>query len=209
MDGDRIPRTRVDKFAERRAELAEAALQTLATLGYARTSLREIAANSTFSHGLLHYYFTDKFDLISCSVRQYKARCAQRYDHVIDGASSGTELMDGFLAALAVTVRDDATLHRLWYDLRAQALFTEELRADVSDIDRRLEEMVWRVAARYGELADEPVRMPSSVLYAAVDGLFQQALQRQLRGDQDAAGDLQEQVRWVMAESVAAPLPVT
>ena len=67
-------RSRDDKFAERRAELGEAALQTLAERGYARTSLREIAQNSEFSHGVLHYYFTDKVDLILCSVRQYKAR---------------------------------------------------------------------------------------------------------------------------------------
>jgi hypothetical protein len=39
---DRIPRQRVDKFAERRAQLAEAALKTLSELGYARTSLREM-----------------------------------------------------------------------------------------------------------------------------------------------------------------------
>src|SRR5208337_2345276 len=75
---DRIPR-RVDKFAERRAELAEAALQTLSELGYARTSLREIAQNSEFSHGVLHYYFSDKVDLICCGVRYYKAKCVTRH----------------------------------------------------------------------------------------------------------------------------------
>ena len=77
MDGPitaRIPRSRVDKFAERRAVLGEAALQTLGELGYAKTSLREIAQNSAFSHGVLHYYFQDKVDLILCSVRQYKLR---------------------------------------------------------------------------------------------------------------------------------------
>ena len=50
-------RRQVDKFAARRTQLADAALQTLAELGYARTSLREIAQNSEFSHGVLHYYF--------------------------------------------------------------------------------------------------------------------------------------------------------
>jgi AcrR family transcriptional regulator len=53
---DRIPAQRMDKFAERRAELAEAALQTLSELGYARTSLREIAQNSEFTHGVLHLF---------------------------------------------------------------------------------------------------------------------------------------------------------
>jgi len=43
---DRIERARVDKFSARRIELAEAALETLAELGYARTSLREIAQKS-------------------------------------------------------------------------------------------------------------------------------------------------------------------
>ena len=52
---DRISRRQVDKFAERRAQLAESALLTLSELGYARTSLREIAQNSEFSHGVLHY----------------------------------------------------------------------------------------------------------------------------------------------------------
>ena len=85
---DRIPRRRVDKFAERRAELAEAALQTLSALGYARTSLREIAQNSEFSHGVLHYYFSDKVDLILCSVRQYKSRCVKRYDEVTATATN-------------------------------------------------------------------------------------------------------------------------
>lgn len=61
---ERIARRQVDKFAERRAQLAASALQTLSELGYARTSLRDIAQNSEFSHGVLHYYFSDKVDLI-------------------------------------------------------------------------------------------------------------------------------------------------
>src|ERR1700739_4821204 len=131
----RLPRQPVDKFAERRSELPEATLQTLSELGYARTSLREIAQNSAFTHGVLHYYFADKFDLILCSVRQYKARCVTRYDEVTAGAKSCDELLEGFLAALAATVRGEAHLHRLWYDIRAQAMFEVAFRADIVEID--------------------------------------------------------------------------
>ena len=145
---DRIPRARIDKFAERRAELGEAALQTLAELGYARTSLREIAQNSEFSHGVLHYYFSDKLDLILCSVRQYKARCVTRYDQVTAEAGSFDELLDGFLANLGETLRTEAPMHRLWYDLRAQSLFEEAFRADVAELDKSLEKMIWRVMSR-------------------------------------------------------------
>src|SRR3984885_4569525 len=119
---NRAPRPSPDKFAERRSELAQAALHTLAELGYARTSLREIAQNSEFSHGVLHYYFSDKLDLILCSVRQYKARCVTRYDRVTIESNSVEELMSGFLASLGETARTEAPMHRLWYDLRAQAM---------------------------------------------------------------------------------------
>ena len=77
---DRIERARVDKFSKRRIELAEAALETLAELGYARTSLREIAQKSEFTHGVLHYYFSD--DLLLCSSLQSEVRHTVRPGHV-------------------------------------------------------------------------------------------------------------------------------
>jgi len=199
------PRKRDDKFAERRAELGEAALQTLAELGYARTSLREIAQNSEFSHGVLHYYFTDKVDLILCSVRQYKARCVKRYDEVTTTATSFDELMDGFVTALGDTLRREAPLHRLWYDLRAQSLFEEAFRADVAEIDKSLEKMIWRVLSRFAEITGEPVRAPSSVTYAMFDGLFQQGLLKHLSGDKKAVATMQSHVRLVVSQLVGAP----
>jgi AcrR family transcriptional regulator len=203
---DRIPRTRIDKFAERRAELGEAALQTLAELGYARTSLREIAQNSEFSHGVLHYYFSDKLDLILCSVRQYKTRCVTRYDQVTAEAASFDELMDGFLANLGETLRSEAPMHRLWYDLRAQSLFEEAFRADVAELDKSLEKMIWRVMSRLSELAGKPLQVQPAVIYAMLDGLFQQALLKHLSGDAKAVAAMQEQVRWTVSQIIGVPL---
>ena len=201
---DRIPRTRDDKFAERRAELGEAALQTLATLGYARTSLREIAQNSEFSHGVLHYYFTDKLDLILCSVRQYKARCVKRYDDVTASATQVHELIEGFADSLGETMRAEATMHRLWYDLRAQSLFEEAFRADVAEIDKSLEKMIWRVMSRCAELSGAPPRLPANVLYATFDGIFQQCLLKHLSGDKKAVAAMQKDVRLVMSQLFGA-----
>jgi AcrR family transcriptional regulator len=202
------PRPRDHKFAERRAELGEAALTTLAELGYARTSLREIAQNSEFSHGVLHYYFTDKLDLILCSVRQYKARCVKRYDEVTTTATGFDELLDGFAAALGETLRAEAPLHRLWYDLRAQSLFEEAFRADVAEIDKSLEKMIWRVLSRLAEISGKPVGLPSPVAYALFDGLFQQALLKHLSGDRKAVAAMQAQVRLAVHQLVGAPAPV-
>jgi AcrR family transcriptional regulator len=200
---DRLARRPVEKFNERRAELADAALQTLAELGYARTSVREIAQNSAFSHGVLHYYFNDKVDLILCSVRQYKARCITRYDDVVARSRSVDELVDGFLDALGRTLQDEAHLHRLWYDIRAQAMFDVSFQADIAEIDNSLELMIWRIMERYFALAGVAPTLSSSTAYAIMDGLFQQALLRRLSGHAKAVAKLQTDIRDVLSRIVA------
>ncbi|MDT7729326.1 MAG: hypothetical protein QOI21_5902 [Actinomycetota bacterium] len=197
---DRISRRQVDKFTERRTQLATAALQTLSELGYARTSLREIAQNSEFSHGVLHYYFRDKVELITHCVRQYKAECVKRYDEIVADAQTAEELRKGFGAAMAGTLREDASLHRLWYDLRNQSLFEEAFRVDVLDIDQSLERMIWRIVSRYAELLDTPPAVGSGAAYGLFDGLFQQGLLRHLSGSEEAANELQASVELVLGQ---------
>src|ERR1700710_1784927 len=136
---DQTSRRPVDKFEDRRRELADAALITLAHLGYARTSLRESAQHSAFSHGVLHYYFRNKVELITYCVRQYKAICVLRYDGIAATAEEPGALAEAFGEGLAATLSEDALMHRLWYDLRSQSLFEESFRDDVAEIDDSLQ----------------------------------------------------------------------
>lgn len=197
-----LPTERAERAAgkvnDRRDELADAALQTLAERGYARTSLRDIAANSPYSHGVVHYYFQDKDDLLAYGVRRYKTRCATRYDEVVATAASPDELVDGFLAAMAATLRDEADLHRLWYDLRSQSYFSDHLRSHVLEIEALLEDMIWRVVARYFELKGTEPPVSSVVAYGMVDGIFQHALLRHLAGERDAVDALRAHVLVVL-----------
>jgi AcrR family transcriptional regulator len=188
-----------EKFEERRRELAESALATLGELGYARTSLREIAGNSEFSHGVLHYYFRDKLELIVFCVRYYKARCVRRYDGVVDSSATADQLLDGFVATLTDTLVEEAAMHRLWYDIRCQSMFEDELREAVDAIDRTLQDMVWAVVARYAELLGTPVPTTPALAYSLLDGVFQQALLGHTRGREDALARLAEDVRAAMA----------
>ena len=188
-------RAKVDKFEARKGELAEAALSTLSSLGYARTSLRDIAANTEFSHGVLRYYFDDKNDLIAQCIKQYKAVCVRRYDVATSTAESQRALLDGFLEQLSETLLTEAHVHRLWYDLRSQALFDEALRDDVRKIDNDLEQMIWKVVARYAELGGSVPRFSSKALYALFDGLFQAALAKVIAGEKRAATELTKELR--------------
>ena len=196
-------RNPVDKHDARRRALADSALRTLGELGYARSSLREIANNSEFTHGVVHYYFGDKLQLIVYCVKQYKATCVKRYDGVVADSMGPAELVDAFVAKLCETLVDEAPMHRLWYDLRSQSMFEENLREAVQQIDKTLEEMIWRVVTRYAELVDDEVGISSHMAYAALDGIFQQALLGHVCDRDDALDQLAAEVRQAMPMMLA------
>jgi AcrR family transcriptional regulator len=202
MTADVWESPRIDKFTARRAQLGKAALRTLSKMGYAKTSLREIAQNSEFSHGVLHYYFRDKLDLILCSVREYKAICVRRYDRAIAESASYDDLMERFVARLSETIRKESALHRLWYDVRAQALFDPAFRHDIAVIEQSLEDMVWRVLSRFADLAGVKLSVRAGVAYGMFDGLFQQALLKHLSGDKRAVPEFQKNVCWLVSQVV-------
>lgn len=201
---DRIARRQVDKFEARRTQLALATLHTLAELGYARTSLREIARNSEFSHGVLHYYFADKRDLMTRAVRQYEAVCVTRYDEVVAAATTAEDLRREFVSTFFATLRADAPLHRLWYDLRNQSLFDESLRADVLEIDQHREAMIWRVVSRYAALCGAKPATSPAAAYVMLDGVFQRALLAALSGMATGLARLQEELPDVLDLLVAS-----
>ncbi|MHA7986631.1 TetR/AcrR family transcriptional regulator [Rathayibacter sp. CAU 1779] len=197
---------RVDKFGDRRRMLAESALATIAEHGYAETGLRDIAQHSGLSHGSLHYYFDDKDDLIALAVWNYKAECARRYDPIVETAADGVEFVERIGSEMARTMREDAPLHRLWYDLRNQALFTEGFRETIIDIDRLLEEMVWAIVSRYAELSGRRPALNQEIAYSLVDGLFQNALIRFLRGDREVGDRLSVEIGLLLDRTLGDPV---
>jgi AcrR family transcriptional regulator len=190
--------SKIDKFAQRRAQLAKSALRTLAELGYARTSLREIAQNSEFSHGVLHYYFRDKVDLITYCVRQYKASTISRYDEVLAASTTSDELRESFVGGMVTSLLRDTDTHRLWYDLRSQAMFEDAFRDDVREIERSIERMIGRITGQYADLEGLSLAVPPRLVYAMVDGVFQHALLDHLAGDERATAVLNSDLRLLL-----------
>ena len=198
---DRAARGGVDKFAQRRRLLALSASTTIAERGFANTGLRDIARHSELSHGSLHYYFTDKDDLIAESVWLFKSECARRYDGIVATAQSGQELATRVAEEMTRTPRDEASMHRLWYDLRNQALFDAGFGDTIVRIDGLLEQMVWAILTKYAELTGGASTFTSPLAYALVDGMFQHALISLLRGDVDAVDRLRRECEGLILAS--------
>lgn len=63
--------------AARRAQLIESAIETIATLGYAQTSLAQIAKRAGISKGVIVYYFSSKEALLEQVVTEIYAAAVQ------------------------------------------------------------------------------------------------------------------------------------
>lgn len=166
-------RRKAAKRESKKAEIAASTLDALKRLGYANTTMRDIAEHSGMSLGSLTYYFTDKAELITYCVRLYKAEFIGRIESAVSGHAAPDRILDSLAAELARSITDDLSTHRLWYDIRSQAMFDPSFRPVVAEIEDKLNRtlgLALRAAAPQGGLAP-------SLGYAMIDGVFRQLMQ--------------------------------
>lgn len=170
-----------------REELVQNALATLSELGYAQTSLRDIAAQAGRSVGLVHYYFDDKHELIIACVQLYKAGFITQMAEWVEPDLPPAVLQHTFVSGLAETIRDQAPIHRLWYDIRAEAMFDARFSDPVRTIEDAMIDVIRTVLERL-ELPPEQAKLA----YSGLDGAFRLALSEFLaspEADSDAPLD--------------------
>jgi AcrR family transcriptional regulator len=191
-------RTDPGKQAEKKRELALHTLSALAELGFARVNLREVATRSGASLGLIHYYFADKTDLLTYCIRLYKDDFVRQLEEVIDSAGSLDELISRFPVALARAIDEHGGTHRLWYDVRAQALFDPAFQDVVAEIENRLIGVVEHFLSRVN--ASGTVKAPWDALsfYLMLDGWFRYFLHRHIAGDPHAGDQLRKRLMEIL-----------
>ena len=164
------------KRDEKKRQIAESAIEALKELGYANTSLRDIAEKSDMSLGMLHYYFEDRTDLIIYCVSIYKEEFVRNISEALDRAEGRDQVIEAFSEALVHSIVDDEMTHRLWYDIRTQAMFDETFRPVVAEIEAKLIGIVQSAFAKAGNEAPESIELS----YALLDGVFRFLMQGQI-----------------------------
>ena len=81
------------KQSDRRAQMIEAAIESLKEVGYAGTSIREIARRGSFNSALISYYFGGLHKLLLAALDHSSEIRMTRYAQAVDAASDVEELM--------------------------------------------------------------------------------------------------------------------
>lgn len=183
------PSAKLEERAKRKAakreakktEIAVSTLDALKQLGYANTTLRDIAAQSGLSLGSLTYYFDDKVELITYCVRIYKAEFIERIERSVTSAEGRDAVIDALATELSRSMNEDLPTHRLWYDIRSQSMFDPAFRPVVDEIENKLTETLTHAARAAGQQDTSAVPLG----YAMIDGVFRFLLQSPDRNVRD------------------------
>lgn len=174
------------KSAEKKHALAMHAISSLAELGFARINLRDVAKRSGVSLGVIHYYFESKTELLIYCVGMYKEDFIVGLNGLITQARQLDVLCVSVADYLADTIDRHAQIHRLWYDVRAQAQFDQAFQPAVEEVEHALIGVFSHLLVKLQELEADADGIDPLKLYVTLDGWFRYYLQRKLMGETDS-----------------------
>lgn len=195
-----------NKLEERRAELARFAVATMARRGFANTSLRDIANDSPYSHGVLHYYFTDKWELVAHCLTLFNGDRADWVAAMLEAEIGAADFRTAVARSLADGIREHTSGYIVWYDLRSQPGLNAAVAEVVRRIDRQRQAGGRLLAGRHAELAEARLVFDADTIYAMVDGLVEHTVRRYAAGDDDALPWLEREVNRFLEVSVGGSL---
>src|ERR1035441_4148587 len=129
--------------SQTRERVLEAAIVTLATQGFSRTTARAVATTGGFAPGVIYYHFDSLDDLFVAAAQYTSTERLTRYQERTAGASSAVELLDrlrelyredqssGHVAAVQELVAAAASPPRLAHQRPAEELIGGQIRGQM------------------------------------------------------------------------------
>lgn len=117
--------------------ILQAALMVLATKGYENSTIADISKAANVSRGILHYYFTDKEDLVSKVLANASNKLVQSALAGIKGKSQ-EEMIDNILSVYIKNLEKNpefyAFLFEMWCASRRSEKIRKELQSCISKV---------------------------------------------------------------------------
>ncbi len=111
-------------------------------------------------------------------------------DAVLETDGDPEHILKDFTDKIVTSVKNEGDTHRLWYDIRSQALFDQEFQDIVDELEEAMIQLNGRLIKRIELKGIDPFDY-----YLNVDTRFRYFLQQHLAGDEAAVENLQKSLR--------------
>jgi AcrR family transcriptional regulator len=121
-----MPRISVE--AQRREQILDAAIASVARKGYEATTIRDVALGAGASTGTVNYYFANKDDVLASALVEVSERFRRRLDEALDAVDDPHERLER-MASASVPDSDAGVQHQVvWAEFWLRATRTAHLR---------------------------------------------------------------------------------
>ncbi len=128
--------------ANQQEKILDAAYAVIAREGYARTSLRQIAAEAQVAMSQISYHYQNKEGLLLAVARHVTSTYYEYIQQYLEPGMSPQEVGECFIRLYQEVLRNDPDLFRVLYDLVGLALWSEPLRVEVREIFVRFTDQI-------------------------------------------------------------------
>ena len=144
---------------ERRQQLIEATIETIARRGYARTTLTDVANAAGLSHGLVNFHFQSKEKLLTETLLYLAGEYRDNWTKALDGASdSAATQLDALIRAdfneLVCSPTRLSAWCAFWGEAQCRPIYQQECGSNDLEYARTLEDVCARLVTEGGYTRD-------------------------------------------------------
>jgi AcrR family transcriptional regulator len=166
-----MPAGATTKGARQAEAILDAAYRTLATRGYAASSLQRIAEEAHVDKRLILYYFDSRAALLTAVVQRITDRLLAQIEDAIGDLERPADIVPAGFARLWDAITADPQLHAVYFGLAAESVTDPSLREALRPLNHGYRQLIARLiddAIRHGY---ELKLAPSSVAIAVIAGI--------------------------------------
>lgn len=159
----------------RRQQLIEATIETLATRGYARTTMTEVATQAGVAHGLVNFHFQSKEKLLSETLSYMSDEYRENWTAALDAAAPDPAArLDALIRAdfnpAICTPTRLAAWFAFWGEAQSRPLYQAQCGANDETYLRQIEAICAELIRSGGYSIDAP--RAARVLRVVIEGLW-------------------------------------
>lgn len=161
---------RQSKAVQKREQIVWALYDCLAEKGAESVTVKDIAAGAGLPHGVIHYYFKSKDDIISALAQALQAKYISRLNDRLASLKPDKDRIEAALDFYVEELIFDRGLNRVFYNLVQMAFQREELSRSIQKMLQTYRESLAAIFEQEGMEAERS-RILGTALMALGEGL--------------------------------------
>jgi AcrR family transcriptional regulator len=156
----------------RKDQIIESAIEALASVGYTKTTLDQIAEMADFSRGVITYYYKSKDHLIAEVMKRMLSTQKERIMRRVDSAGSPTEKLAEYIGASIDHMKSDRKHYEAQVELWSNLEYKKEFNQKIYIECIRTVSTILAEGVKAGVFREMDIQNSAVLIQGSIDGIM-------------------------------------